>query len=125
MLIDMQKRIKVFLTLLIIVVVVLAFYFITKTVTNSTGYAIFSDDRSELASCLATKDVKFYVSATCPACEEQKQIFGKSFDKISQVTCKSDRSNCGQVEIVPAWKIDNTFYYGVKSMDELKAISSC
>ncbi len=121
----MEKRGKVILTIIVIAILVGVFYLFTQFITSSTGYAIFSDEKGEVMHCLRTKNVVFYSSMTCPGCEDQKKVLGGTLVGVKEVVCAVDRSNCMDVEIVPAWKIDGNYYYGVKSVQDLRTLSRC
>lgn len=87
----------------------------------------------ELAICLKDKGVKFYGAFWCPACEQQKALFGKSTKKLPYVEC-SPTNKQGQfpvcveeeVKAYPTWKFaDNTSQTGVMSLSDLADRSGC
>ena len=132
----MEKRIKVILSIIVLLALVFAFYYITKAITAYTGYNIAENIQTEeqkisLAKCLREKNVKMYGAYWCPHCNNQKKMFGNSFSYIRYVECdrsdKEGRKECLEkgIEGYPTWGIDNNLYPGEKSFDELAELSGC
>ena len=82
------------------------------------------DEKLRLAQCLTSKEVIFYISDTCPDCDEQLELFGDAaVGFLNVITCDSV-GECPEGG-VPAWRIDGRIYYGVKGFSELISVSGC
>lgn len=122
----MEKRTKVILTFAAAVLLVAFLYSFSDWFSKTTGYLIEEDPNSDLAKCLSEKGVKLYGSKKCPDCREQKKIFGdKAFQYINYIECSTSPIDCNNIRSVPAWKIKNDFYYGIKTLDELRYLAQC
>ena len=84
-----------------------------------------------LARHLAAKGAKEYGAYWCPHCHDQKELFGKeAFEILSYVECDPKGRN-PQVEACrkagvrgfPSWKIGDSLYEGVQSLDRLADLS--
>jgi len=120
----MDQYRKTVLTFVALVLVILGFYFFSDWFSKTTGYVLGEDEKINLAICLNDKEAIFYISNTCPDCEKQLELFGnEASKKINIITCQN-ALECPEGG-VPAWKIDNKIYYGVKQLDELMRLSNC
>lgn len=120
----MDQYRKTVLTFVALVLVILGFYFFSDWFSKTTGYVLGEDEKINLAICLNDKETIFYISNTCPDCEKQLELFGnEASKKINVITCQN-ALECPEGG-VPAWKIDNKIYYGVKQLDELMRLSNC
>lgn len=54
------------------------------------------------AQCLSSKGAKMYGAFWCPHCEEQKELFGSSFDYVPYVECGVQGSRAEQQVCVDA-----------------------
>lgn len=84
-----------------------------------------------LANHLSENDAKMYGAFWCPHCADQKAMFGDAFQAIDYVECDPEGENpqpelCQDVGIegYPTWEIDGQLYPGVRSLDELAALSN-
>ena len=85
------------------------------------------------ASCIAQSGVKFYGAFWCPHCQAQKEMFGKSVDKLPYVECSTPDGN-SQTQVCidkgikeyPTWvtKTGSTTA-GVLTFDQLSQLSGC
>ena len=68
------------------------------------------------AQCLTEKNVVMYGAEWCPHCQEQKKLFGKSFQYVHYVDCDKQRNACIEagIESYPTWVINSTYYTGVQ-----------
>ena len=130
----MDRKVKVFISLGILVFLVLAFYFASKTITAVTGKSILgwlvkenvkSGNLDEFAQCLSEKGARMYGRNTCPHCINQKALFGDSFNYIDYIECSSSPEQCAGLEGVPAWKIKEETIYGVQSLEKLAELTNC
>lgn len=80
-----------------------------------------------IAKCLAEKNVKMYGSDTCPACIQQKNLFGEGFKYISYINCQLNSEDCylNQIQYYPTWDINGTKKIGVTHPTELADIAGC
>ena len=122
----MEKRIKVIITFTLAVILIAVLYQFSDWFSKTTGYLIGEDTDIDFAKCLSLKEVKFYGSETCNDCRKQQKIFGKeAFSYINYIDCSKSSVKCYELERIPAWEVKGIFYYGTKTRDELKILSSC
>jgi hypothetical protein len=74
-----------------------------------------------LISDLNKTDISLYYTDTCPACQQQNELFEGSFDDLKNtINCSSQ--SC-EVEYVPTWDFgDGNQETGVKTLEELRSI---
>jgi len=115
---------KTILTFGVLVFIIFGLYFFSDWFSKTTGYVLGEDEKLRLAQCLTSKEVIFYISDTCPDCDEQLELFGNDAVKfLNIVTCASaDECPGGGV---PAWEIGGQIYYGIQQFNELISISGC
>ncbi len=79
------------------------------------------------AKCLTEKGVKMYGTEWCPHCQNQKRLFGSSFDNINYIDCDIRREECVNAGIqgYPTWIIKGQQYPGEKSLEELSDLTGC
>lgn len=122
----MENRSKVILTFVVLVSLIAALYLFTDWFSKTTGLAVGEDPDNALAKCMTEKGVKFYGAKSCPNCEKQKSLFGTSaFQFVNYVECLDNPALCINLKGVPAWYINGSIYYGVKTPDELRVLSKC
>jgi glutaredoxin len=92
-----------------------------------TGRATEVGNYDDLAKCLTDKGAVMYGSKYCGHCENQKELFGNSFQYITYVECTEQTQLCQEngVRAVPAWKINGELHVGFKSLDELALMVGC
>lgn len=84
-----------------------------------------------LAEHLATSQVKFYGASWCPACNEQKNVFGAAARHLPYVECSPNGRNGGVafecisagVGGYPTWVIDRQHYDEVLAPERLARLS--
>jgi uncharacterized membrane protein len=82
---------------------------------------------SALAEHLAKIDAKFYGAYWCPACEEQKKLFGASAHRLPYIECSPGGRRAGQaaicnnagIRVYPTWLINGQRHEGLLSLQEL------
>ena len=125
---------KVFISAGILVFLVIAFWFASKTITAVTGKSILgwlvkedvkSGNLDGFAQCLSEKGAKMYGRNTCPHCINQKALFGDSFSYIDYIECSSNPEQCVGLEGVPTWEINNQLYPGEKTLNQISQFSGC
>ena len=86
-------------------------------------------DPSTLASCLTQKGWIVYGREFSEETQEQKQLFGKYFDKINFVDCDLELETCFNTEYIkkyPTWiGPDGKRVEGVISLEKLEEESLC
>jgi hypothetical protein len=87
----------------------------------------------ELAQCLREKGTFFYGAFWCPACAEQKSVFGNSERLLPYIECSTPNRQ-GQTQICideeitsyPTWEFpDETRQTGVLQPSQLAKLSGC
>ena len=87
----------------------------------------------DFAKCLTEKNTEFYGAFWCPACNQQKGMFGNSIKHITYIECstpdrKAQTSICINEKITgyPTWKFaDGSKVSGVLGLKELAQRSEC
>ena len=84
------------------------------------------------AQCLTENNAVMYGAYWCGHCEDQKKMFGSSFEYIEYVECDSkgkdaDPQRCQLEGIVgyPTWKINGQVFSGTQSLKTLAVASGC
>lgn len=105
------------ITLVIILVIFLLMYHRNNVVLQEKEFKCIAE-RSEL-----------YTLKTCPHCAEQKRILGDYLEYFTVIDCldpaQIEKCKLNDINKVPAWKINNSVYFGVRSLEELKRITGC
>lgn len=121
----MEKRVRVLVTFSIAIILIASLYFFTNWFSLITGYFVGESEQQRIANCLAENGAEFYTSIQCADCERQRELFGRAFDRVPQVDCGEDKSLCPNIQSVPAWYLNKKIHYGLRSLDELKALGGC
>lgn len=79
------------------------------------------------AHCLTEKEVTIYGTEWCSHCQDQKAMFGSSFQYVDFVDCDINQDTClrNGVTGYPTWIVENEKYPGVQSMNRLAQLSGC
>lgn len=85
------------------------------------------------AQCISESGTKMYGAYWCPHCQEQKKLFGSSWDNVDYVECATPGSNqqtsaCNSAGIksYPTWIFgDGKQISGVLSLEQLGTFTSC
>ena len=79
------------------------------------------------AKCLTEKDFKMYGTGWCSHCQNQKALFGESFEFVDYTDCDKDRQICLDVGVTgyPTWISEADVYPGVQSLERLASLSGC
>ena len=79
------------------------------------------------SKCLTEKGVIMYGASWCPHCQEQKALFGDSFQYVDFVDCEKTPNLCSAAEIkaFPTWIINGEKHLGTKPLDILAVYSGC
>lgn len=115
----MNKDLKIYLTLVVIVLIVIAgvYYFKNKTIATP---------ELQTMKCISEKAV-MYSQTDCSHCKQQKEILGEYSNLFTIVECDKQTDLCIKKEITgtPTWEINGKLYQGVKSIKELSDLTSC
>ncbi len=80
------------------------------------------------AQCLAEKGVTMYGAEWCSHCQNQKRMFGDSFEHVPYVECPRQTNLCIErgIEGYPTWIFpDGTKLVGEQELDALAEKSGC
>ncbi|MBU2634065.1 MAG: hypothetical protein KJ674_02365 [Nanoarchaeota archaeon] len=79
------------------------------------------------ANCLTEEGVVMYGTEWCSHCQNQKKMFGSSFEYINFVDCDKNKNECLDKDIqgYPTWRIDGKNYPGEQSINDLKTSTGC
>lgn len=92
-----------------------------------------SAEIDDFSTCLTENGVLMYGTFWCPHCISQKNLFGKSFDRITYIECSLPNGQgqtefCTQmgIESYPTWEFaDGSRVTGEMSFEELGEKSGC
>ncbi len=122
----MKARNKVIITFIALIVIIAVLYSFSNWFSKTTGFLLAEDPDNELAKCLAQNGARLYGSSSCPNCKKQESLFGSSaFQYLNYFDCTENPMPCSNIRMVPAWYVNNTMYYGVRTTAELKSLSGC
>lgn len=113
------KIIGVFFSIAAVAGVVLAF-------SKKGGIASVALDA--FAKCLSDKQVVMYGAAWCPHCQNEKKLFGSSFEYVPYVECPDNPDKCLAAGIrgYPTWVFpDGRKLEGEQGLRKLSEASSC
>jgi hypothetical protein len=90
-------------------------------------------DYAEFAQCLNDEEIVMYGAFWCPHCEDQKDLFGDSFENINYVECDANGENpqpelciANQITGYPTWtRSDGEQMAGFRTLEQLEAFSTC
>ena len=85
------------------------------------------------AQCLSDKGAKMYGAYWCPHCQDQKQLFGKSFDKVTYIECslpnqggQNELCNNQNITSYPTWEFaEGDKQLGALSLETLSSLTNC
>ncbi len=120
----MNNERRVLVTLMVLIVLIASIYVFTDWFSKTTGYTLGEDQKIKFAQCLAKNNTVLYITENCYPCEQQYKMLGDSAYKIvPKIVCGKD--SCQGLSSLPAWQINNKFYYGKKDFKELSDLSGC
>ncbi|MBI5803096.1 hypothetical protein HY448_00190 [Candidatus Pacearchaeota archaeon] len=123
----MTKKQKWFVFAAIFVAFIFAMYFLYYDKNSIPG------QYDDFAKCLTQNGVKMYGAYWCPHCNEQKEMFGNSWDYIEYVECSlpnaaGQTTICNQAGIsgYPTWELGNsTRLQGTQTFEMLSKLTGC
>jgi hypothetical protein len=101
---------------------------------NMTGQVVAATGKYDsFAQCLSQSGVKMYGAYWCPHCNEQKSMFGSSWQYVNYVECSlanraGETPACTQAGITayPTWEFqDGSRVEGALTLEELSTRSGC
>lgn len=81
-----------------------------------------------LAQCLTEKDVVMYGADWCPHCQNQKKLFGSSFQYVTYLECPKEPKVCLEKNITgyPTWlTASGVKLEGEQSLEKLAEVAGC
>ena len=92
-----------------------------------TGCKTLLEQYDGFAECLTEKGVKMYGTEWCSHCQNQKNLFGSSFQHVDYIDCDKNADACDEAGIkgYPTWIIDGNLNPGTKSLETLSELSGC
>jgi len=122
----MESRTKVIFTFLTLIFLIGGLYFFADWFSKATGYNVENDPDVSLTKCLTKKGIKFYGTDNCPLCHKQEGLFGTAaIQFLNYIDCSKHPGDCAHLQKVPAWYINGTLSYGIKTMADLRKLSAC
>lgn len=124
----MKLKTKMIIGAIIIAVILL------PSIPNITGSAVIANgEYDDFAKCLTDNGVKMYGAYWCPHCQNQKEMFGASFNHINYIECSlpnraGQTLECQQEGIkgYPTWEFsDGSRVSRELTLTELSSRSSC
>lgn len=104
---------------LITITVIIAVIIIAFLILNKSDTVTETD-----AKCIGENSI-LYVQFGCHACEIQEEMFGENSQYLNAIDCFKERDKCIGITGTPTWKINDQFYKGVRSIEELKNLTKC
>ena len=128
----MNNKKRLFFSAVLLLALIFVFYFITKAITFYTGYSVIgesadSEKAEKLALCLKEENSTMFGAYWCPHCQNQKKMFGSSFQYINYIECTENKELCSTKGIsgYPTWEISGNLYSGEKTFEELEQLAHC
>lgn len=79
------------------------------------------------AKCLTEKGAVMYGASWCSHCNEQKKMFGDSFQYVTFIDCEQSGELCNLAGIsgYPTWIIKGQQHPGTQPLGQLSALTGC
>ncbi len=108
----------------VLVTAVIVFAGIYIFLSSTTGQLTAKD---ELAKCLSIRNATFYGASWCGHCQNQKSLFGDSFQYVKYVECTENQELCQSAGVTayPTWIINGQKYEGELSLSMLAKLADC
>jgi len=124
----MESKRRIFISLIILVILVIAFYFITFGVTQLTGHAITGQSpKNDFEECLKKQDIKLFIKAANTDLELQKTGLMDYMQYFKIQNCINNNEPCVDNDIFqfPTWIINNKKVTGDITNYELGMYTNC
>lgn len=109
-----------FITILIIILVIILAIILLSLKGNGNHNGNFQD----IATCIGDNS-ELYIQLGCHACEKQLDLFGDYSSNLTIIDCFYERERCDAITATPTWKINNEYYKGVRTIEELQNLTNC
>lgn len=122
-----MKRFSLILILFLFAGVLLLFSFIKLPQKFNMTSISAAPSLEAFADCLTEKGASMYGADWCPACKQQKKLFGEAFSHVRYVNCDFEKKDCNKngIERYPTWIIGKKRFIGVQTLSELSQITEC
>jgi len=79
------------------------------------------------AQCLTENGAAMYGTDWCSHCQDQKEIFGKSFQYVAYIDCDKSKFACDSASVssYPTWIINEESYGGTQQLYKLAQLTGC
>lgn len=127
----MNKNTIFIIAALVIVVVAFAFLqdkIMPKKTTTTTAPASKYDN---FAKCITSKGATFYGATWCGHCQNQKKMFGDSFQHVNYIECadadggQTDACEFAGITGYPTWDINGEKIPGEMPLEKLSEKTGC
>jgi len=115
-------------TLILVGVLVLIVVAIVLIAVFAGGSTKLNPAVDTFAKCLASKNAVMYGAYWCPHCQNQKKLFGSSFQYVPYVECTQDVAKCTAMNVqgYPTWIFsDGSRVEGEQSFQDLSNKTGC
>jgi hypothetical protein len=116
-----KRHVKIIrIVVLVVLVAAAALIVVLNLPEKEKNYDLF-------AKCLTNKSIVFYGSDSCPHCQNQKSMFGSSFQYVQYVNCEKNETVCVEknIKYYPTWEISGKLIVGEKPLKDLSKLSGC
>lgn len=115
----MNKDLKIYLILVVIILFIIGGIYAIKYFNKETP-------EEKTMKCIASGAV-LYSSKTCGHCKTQKEILGDYLSLFKQIDCFYETDQCREanIEAYPTWLINEKYYEGVRTINELAELTGC
>ena len=118
---DKMKILKNPWTYLVIILILFVVLYGYKSITGR----VIQGQYDEFANYLTEQGVKMYGTEWCSHCQNQKKLFGNSFQYIDYIDCDKNKNECSIVGVTgyPTWSINGQNYPGEQSLERLAQLA--
>jgi hypothetical protein len=121
----MSKGVKYSIWIAVVLVIAIGVYAVSSYMTEKNAGPGQYDD---FAKCTASAGAFMYGTEWCPHCQNQKKMFGKSFQYVNYVDCDRNQAQCASQGVTgyPTWVFgDGTRISGTQSLAVLAQKTAC
>ncbi len=115
------------LVIVALIVIGLGYGALTGNFVSNTSEPGGEGPYDSFAQCLTENGAVMYGAYWCGHCQNQKEMFGSSFQYINYVECTEQGDLCQEAGITgyPTWIINGNKYPGEKPLETLVSLSGC
>ena len=99
---------------------------------TTTGNVVKSSKYGAFAQCMTNSGVKMYGAYWCPHCNNQKEMFGDSWQYINYIECslpnragQTQFCNDAGIRAYPTWEFIGQRIEGELTLEQLSQLSGC